>query len=48
MGTPTDNTPTILVTPNSVASGKPKGSLQKRNFDTLVEQKGYPVIIEKA
>ena len=48
MGTPTDNTPLISKTPTSVLKNKPQGRFQKRNFDTLVEQKGYPVIIEKA
>jgi len=48
MPTPTDNTTQLAKTPTSVLRNKPKGSLQKRNFDTLVSQKGYPVVIEKA
>ena len=45
---PTDNTPQISKTPSSVLTSKPSSRFQKRNFDTLVAQKGYPVIIEKA
>ena len=48
MGSPTDNTIQISQTPASVLKNKPRGNLQKRNFDTLVHQKGYPVVIEKA
>lgn len=48
MPTPTDDTPRLAKTPSSVLSTKPQARLQKRNFDTLVDQKGYPIIIEKA
>ena len=45
---PTDSTPKIAVTSSAVLSNKPQGRLQKQNFDSLVDQKGYPVIIQKA
>lgn len=48
MPTPTDNTKQILVKPTSALPSKPQARLQKRNFDTLVEQKGYRVIHQKA
>lgn len=49
MGPGKNMTVEAAVTPSlTVLPDKPKGRLNKTNFDTLVHQKGYPIYIDKA